>query len=276
MINSSRSKNFSYIKVCGFSVLHPKKNFSNLAKYTTGSYATSDIQLVLNIKSRAIMAASSTITLRISLKQTANKWIMFSPNLKVWKAWIYWSVTRAQDQPVWVSCVGRAVAMVPQYLKTAGDKYCNTTKIYSRKIPGIIFKVGHAFPCMSRACNHGQQRSHQHTKLEGSWSHISWIPSLKRILKAFRASTLSICTTKIAISPAEATLWKLKDRKLRKRKWESPFKRASCFWLVNSNQPGLKIVHTLYHPILPLMHWVFYRLQFTNDCQTQRRIFSLW
>ena len=62
----------------------------------------------------------------------------------------------------------RAVAMVPQYLKTAGDKYCNTTKIYSRKIPGIIFKVGHAFPCMSRACNHGQQRSHQHTKLEGS------------------------------------------------------------------------------------------------------------
>ena len=151
-----------------------------------------------------------------------------------------------------LSCVGRAVAMVPQY-----NKYCNTTKIYSRKIPGIIFKVGHAFPCMSRACNHGQQRSHQHTKLEGSWSHISWIPSLKRILKAFRASTLSICTTKIAISPAEATLWKLKDRKLRKRKWESPFKRASCFWLVNSNQPGLKIVHTLYHPILPLRHWVF-------------------
>ena len=32
-----------------------------------------DMQLVLNIKSRAIMAASSTITLRISLKQTANK-----------------------------------------------------------------------------------------------------------------------------------------------------------------------------------------------------------
>ena len=54
-------------------MLHPKKNFSNFAKYTTGSYATSDIQLVLNIKSRAIMAASSTITLRISLKQTADK-----------------------------------------------------------------------------------------------------------------------------------------------------------------------------------------------------------
>lgn len=170
-----------------------------------------------------------------------------------------------------LSCVGRAVAMVPQY-----NKYCNTTKIYSRKIPGIIFKVGHAFPCMSRACNHGQQRSHQHTKLEGSWSHISWIPSLKRILKAFRASTLSICTTKIAISPAEATLWKLKDRKLRKRKWESPFKRASCFWLVNSNQPGLKIVHTLYHRFFLLCSGSFYRLQFTNDCQTQRRIFSLW
>ena len=131
-----------------------------------------------------------------------------------------------------LSCVGRAVAMVPQY-----NKYCNTTKIYSRKIPGIIFKVGHAFPCMSRACNHGQQRSHQHTKLEGSWSHISWIPSLKRILNAFRASTLSICTTKIAISPAEATLWKLKDRKHESESGKVPLKGHLAFdWLTATSK----------------------------------------
>lgn len=56
-----------------FCVASQKKLFQLSKILTTGSYATSDIQLVLNIKSRAIMAASSTITLRISLKQTANK-----------------------------------------------------------------------------------------------------------------------------------------------------------------------------------------------------------
>lgn len=145
MINFSRSKNFSYIKVCGFSVLHPKKNFSNLAKYTTGSYAASDMQLVLNIKSRAIMAASSTITLRISLKQTANKWIMFSPNLKVWKAWIYWSVTRAQDQPVWVSCVEQ-LPWYPNILKQPVISTVIQQKFIPGKFPGLFLRLDMPFP----------------------------------------------------------------------------------------------------------------------------------
>ena len=140
MINSSRSKNFSYFKVCGFSVLHPKKKFSNFAKYTTGSYATSDIQLVLNIKSRAIMAASSTITLRISLKQTANKWIMFSPNLKVWKAWIYWSVTRAQDQTVCPVSVEQ-LPWYPNIISTVIQQ-----KFIPGKFLGLFLRLDMPFP----------------------------------------------------------------------------------------------------------------------------------
>lgn len=148
------------------------------------------------------MAASSTITLRIGLKQTVNKWIMFSPNLKVWKAWIFWSVRRAQDQPVWVSCVGKVEQLpwYPNILKTAGDGYCTTTKIYSRKIPEIILKVGHAFPCMSRATE--VTSTHQAWRVLKSYQIPIEFLSLKRILKAFRASTLSISATKSAISPA--------------------------------------------------------------------------